>query len=128
MEPVAAVNSDCTISQALDQMIKLKVWSLIVERRGLPVGVVTDHDILTRCVAKGHSPANMSVEEIMSSPLITIEPGVRAGDALYTMVEKNVRRLYIVDEGKIVGRVTEKGLSRNLLDVMIALHSITQQV
>jgi len=124
MEPVASVNSDCKVSQALDQMIKLKVWSLIVERQGLPVGVITDHDILNRCVAKGYSPANMNVEEIMSSPLITIEPDKRAGDALHTMVEKNVRRLYILDKGKIIGRVTERGLNRNLLEVMFTLHSL----
>jgi len=128
MESVAAVDSDCTVSQALDQMIKLKVWSLVVERQGLPVGVVTEHDILIRCVAKGHSPTNMKVEEIMSSPIITTEPDRRAGDALHIMVEKNVRRLYIIDQGKIVGRVTERALTRNLLDVMFALHSITYQV
>jgi len=39
-----------------------------------------------------------------------------------------VRRLYIVDQGKIIGRVTQTGLSRNLLDVMIALSSVRQQL
>jgi CBS domain-containing protein len=128
MEPAVAVNSDQTVSQALDQMIKAGVWSLLVERQGLPVGVVTDRDILIRCVARGRSPDRVNVEEVMSSPLITIESDKRAGEALHTMVEKHVRRLYVVDQGKIVGRVTQTGLSRNLLDVMIALESVRQQL
>jgi CBS domain-containing protein len=128
MEPVVAVSSDHTVSQALNQMIKAEVWSLLIERQGLPVGVVTDRDILIRCVARGRSPDKVNVEEIMSSPLITIETNKSAGEALHTMVEKHVRRLYIVDQGKIIGRVTQTGLSRNLLDVMIALSSVRQQL
>src|SRR5208337_4737804 len=128
MEPVVTVSSDYTVSQALEQMIKAEVWSLLIERQGLPVGVVTDRDILIRCVARGRSPDKVNVEEIMSSPLITIETNKSAGEALHTMIEKHVRRLYIVDQGKIIGRVTQTGLSRNLLDVMIALSSVRQQL
>jgi len=128
MEPVVTVSSDYTVSQALEQMVKTEVWSLLIQRQGLPVGVVTDRDILIRCVARGRSPDKVNVEEIMSSPLITIEMSKSAGEALHTMVEKHVRRLYIVDQGKIIGRVTQTGLSRNLLDVMIALSSVRQQL
>jgi len=128
MEPVVTVSSDYTVSQALEQMIKAEVWSLLIERQGLPVGVVTDRDILIRCVARGRSPDKVNVEEIMSSPLITIETNKTAGEALHIMVEKHLRRLYIVDQGKIIGRVTQTGLSRNLLDVMIALSSVRHQL
>ena len=128
MEPVVAVSSEHTVSQALDQMIKAEVWSLLVERQGLPVGVVTDRDILIRCVARGRSPDMVNVEEIMSSPLIAIESDIRAGEALHTMIEKHVRRLYVVDQGKVIGRVTQTGLSSNLLDAMIALASVRQML
>jgi len=76
----------------------------------------------------GHYPDKVRVEEIMSSPVMTIDPGARAGEALNTMIEKNVRRLYVVEAGKIIGRVTQTGLSRNLLDVMIALGSVRHQL
>jgi CBS domain-containing protein len=127
-QPVVTVSSDHTISEALNEMIKAEVWSLLVERQGLPVGVLTDRDILIRCVAKGRAPDLMKVEEIMSSPLITIDADKRAGEALHMMVDKRVRRLYIVDQGKVIGRVTQTGLSRSLLDVMITLDSVTQQL
>lgn len=125
---VVAVGSHQQVSQAIEKMIQAGVWSLLVERQGLPVGVITDRDILRRCAAMGHYPDKVRVEEIMSSPVMTIDPGARAGEALNTMIEKNVRRLYVVEAGKIIGRVTQTGLSRNLLDVMIALGSVRHQL
>lgn len=128
MDRAVAIESNQTVSQAVDKMIQAGAWSLLVERQGLPVGVITDRDILRRCAAKGHYPDKVKVEEIMSSPIITIAPDMRAGEALQTMIEKNVRRLYVVEGGKIIGRVTQTGLSRKLLDVMIALASVRQQL
>jgi CBS domain-containing protein len=125
---VVAIGSHQQVSQAIEKMIQAGVWSLLVERQGLPVGVITDRDILRRCAAMGHYPDKVRVEEIMSSPVMTIDPGARAGEALNTMIEKNVRRLYVVEAGKIIGRVTQTGLSRNLLDVMIALGSVRHQL
>lgn len=128
MDQVVTIKSDQTVRQALDKIIQAKAWSLLVERQGLPVGVVTDHDILRRCVAKRYNADNVKAEEIMSSPLITIEPDRRAGEALEKMVEMNVGRLYVVEGGKVIGRVTRKGLSANLLDVMLALAHVTPQL
>jgi CBS domain-containing protein len=125
---VPAIGSHQPVSQAIEKMIQAGVWSLLVETQGLPVGVITDRDILRRCAAMGHYPDKVKVEEIMSSPIITIEPDARAGEALKTMTEKNVRRLYVVEGGKIIGRVTQTGLSRNLLDVMVALASVPYQL
>jgi predicted transcriptional regulator len=121
---VVSVESDQTAKQALDKMIQAKTWALIVERSGLPVGVVTEHDILRRCVAKGNNIDRVKVEEIMTSPLITVEPEMRAGEALEKILEKNLGRLYVVEGGKIIGRVTQTVLSANLLDVMISLANL----
>jgi CBS domain-containing protein len=125
---IVGIGSHESVSQAIEKMIQAGVWSLLVERQGLPVGVITDRDILRRCAAVGHYPDKVKVEEIMSSPIITIEPDARAGEALKTMIDKNVRRLYVVEGGRIIGRVTQTGLSRNLLDVMAALASLPYQV
>jgi CBS domain-containing protein len=128
MEPVVTIDSDETIAHAIDKMIQTEAWSLLVERRGLPVGVLTDRDILRRTSAIGRFPENVKVEEMMSSPIITVEPDVRGGEALKIMLEKNVRRLYVVEGGKIVGRITQTGLTKNLLDVMMALVSVRTQL
>ena len=128
MEPVVAIDSNQTVSQAIEKMLQTGAFSLLVERQGLPVGVITDRDILRRCVAVGRFPDKVRVEEIMSSPIITIEPEVRAGEALRMMIDKDVRRLYVVEKGKVIGRVTHTGLSKSLLDVLIALNDVRQQL
>jgi len=128
MEPVVTIEADRTVKQALDKLIQAKIWSLLVERQGLPVGVITEHDILRRCIAKGYDADKVNVEEIMSSPLITIEPDKRAGEALEMMLQKNAGRLYVVERGKVIGRVTQTGLSENLLEVIRALVNLTATV
>jgi CBS domain-containing protein len=126
-DQVVTIEADQTVRQAFDKIIQTKTWSLLVERQGLSVGVVTDHDILRRCVAKGYNADSVKTEEIMSSPLITIEPDRRAGEAMEKMIEKNVGRLYVVEGGKVIGRVTQRGLSANLLDVMLTLSDLEGQ-
>ena len=125
---VVTIDSSSSVSQAIEKMIQAKVWSLIVVRQDLPVGVVTDRDILRRCAAMGHYPDRVKVEEIMSSPIITIEPDATAGEAMRTLTDKNVRRLYVVEGGKIIGRVTQTGLFRSMLDVMTTLASLPYQL
>ena len=127
-DKVVSIDANQTVKQALDKLIQAKVWSLIVERDGFPVGVVTEHDILRRCVIKGQNIETVKVGEIMTSPLITVEPGTRAGDALEKMLEKNVGRLYVAEGGRIIGRVTQTALSSNLLDVMMTLANLKGSV
>ena len=125
---VVTIESSNTVSAALEKMIQAGVWSLVVERLGLAVGVVTDRDILRRCAAVGHFPEKVKVEEIMSSPIITINPDATVGEAMRTLTDKAVRRLYVVEGGKIIGRVTQTELFRNMLDVMMTLASLPYQL
>lgn len=128
MEKVVVIDSSQTVAEAIDKMVKTETFSLLVEKKGFPVGVVTDRDILRRCGAMGHYPDKVLVEEIMSSPIITIESNIRVGEALKIMVDKKVRRLYVTEEGKIIGRVTHSEVSKTLVDVLIAIHDIGHQL
>jgi len=128
MDKVVAIDSSQTIAEAIDKMVKTNSFSLLVEKNGLPVGVVTDRDILRRFAATGHYPDKMRVEEIMSSPIITIESNARVGEALKTMVDKKVRRLYVVERGKVIGRVTHSEVSKTLVEVLIDVNDIVHQL
>lgn len=128
MDKVVVIDSSQTVAEVIDKMVKTETFSLLVEKKGFPVGVVTDRDILRRCGAMGHYPDKVLVEEIMSSPIITIESNIRVGEALKTMVDKKVRRLYVTEGGKIIGRVTHTEVSKTLVDVLIAIHDIGHQL
>ena len=120
---IPLVDAGAMVSDALKTMVQREVWSVVITKKGLPLGVVTDHDILRKCINKGFSPSQVKVEEIMSSPLILIDADATVGEAMSKMVEKDIRRLYIVEKGKIVGRITEKSVLRNTLSVMLSLSS-----
>lgn len=125
---VVIVDENTTAIQAVHKMIDSGVWSLLVERNHLPTGVLTERDIIRRAIAKGLYLDRTKVVEIMSSPITTIEPDASIGEAMELMTQKDVRRLFVVENGKIIGRVTQTGLFNNNLNVMLSLSSMRYQI
>lgn len=76
-------------------------------------GVITDRDIVTRCVAGDLDPADTSVREIMSRGVTTCRLEDDADDVLRSMSASQVRRLPVVSGGKVVGMVSLADLARN---------------
>jgi len=121
---VVSIDASKSVSEAVRTMVEKGTWSLVVTRSGLPEGVITERDILRRCYAKNLDPNRTMLESVMSSPIITIEPDAPLGDAMTVMADKNIRRLYAVEKGQIVGRITQTDAFRRLLDVLFALSAI----
>ncbi len=85
------------------------------EKKEIPIGIVTERDIArTVGFAAKHSIfGDIPLSELMSKPLITIQPGASLKDAVVLMQQKDIRRLPIIDkEGQLVGIVTEKDILR----------------
>ncbi len=125
---VVSIDSATSVSSAIKKMLQSNVWSLVVEKRGLPEGVVTERDMIRRCIAKGLSPESLPVEKIMTSPLVTIGPDSTIREAMSLMVEKDIRRLYVVEKGKIVGRVTQTRLFESTMELLSSLTSLSGQL
>ena len=64
----------------------------------VPVGVITDRDIVCRTIAKGVDPMDLNVEEIMSTPVVTATPDMSFEDCCNLLEEKQIRRVPVVDE------------------------------
>jgi CBS domain-containing protein len=121
------VEASTNAFKAAEKMVKGGFWSLLVEKNGIPVGVVTDRDILKRVVANGNDIKRIKLEEIMTSPIITVSPTDTMERAMKIMVEKQIRRIYVAENGKIVGRITQTSLFASTFDVMRSLSGLTQQ-
>ena len=80
---------------------------------GRLVGVVTDRDIVTRCLAAGQDPSRVPVEDIMTRELETLSPQEEGEAALARMAGCQVRRLPVVEEGKVVGVLSLADLARS---------------
>lgn len=80
---------------------------------GRLAGVVTDRDIVTRCLAAGQDPSRVPVEDIMTRELETLSPQEEGEAALARMAGCQVRRLPVVEEGKVVGVLSLADLARS---------------
>ncbi len=77
----------------------------IVEGNEL-AGIITDRDIVVRCIAAGKDPAQITAQDIVSEDLETVEPDDDVQEAARIMAERQVRRLPVVENGTLVGMVS----------------------
>ena len=76
-------------------------------------GMVTDRDMVTRCLAAGKDPQRTKVADVMTGGVITAEPDMALKDAAAVMGSKQVRRLPVVEKGKLCGIVSLADLAMN---------------
>jgi CBS domain-containing protein len=87
------------------KMKELNVGAIPIVDQGKLVGMITDRDIVLRCIAEKH-PASSKVEDIMSSDLITISVDANSKEAVQLMAKHQIRRLPVVEGGKLIGIVS----------------------
>ena len=76
------------------------------------VGTLTDRDIVVRVVAEGKDPQTVTAREVASTDLITIDPQQDLDEALRLMASNQVRRLPVVEEGRLVGVLAQADVAR----------------
>lgn len=76
------------------------------------VGLLTDRDIVVRVVAEGRSPESTTIGEIASTDLATVSPDEDLDRALQLLAERRVRRLPVVEGGRLVGMVAQADVAR----------------
>ena len=104
------IRHDATVQEAAQRMKDDKVGSLLVDRGGQVVAIVTETDIVRKSVAKGADLGKEKVEAIMSSPVASIEIQRTPQDAHDMMADLGVRHLAVTDKGKIVGLLSVRDL------------------
>jgi len=94
-------------------------------------GMLTDRDVVTRCVASGLDPAKTAVRQIMSGKVQCITPDMDAGVAAHLMGKEQIRRLPVVEAGKLCGMVSLGDLACRedcVMDAADALQDITEGI
>ena len=89
-------------------------------------GIVTDRDIVTRCVAGDEDPGELPIREIMSRGITTCRPEDDADELARTMAARQVRRVPVTDGGKVVGMVSLADLARSDLFSMEAAEALSE--
>lgn len=112
-----------SVSRVAEIMKKNDIDSVIVIDKGKGVGMVTDTDIIVNIVAEGKDPKTISVEDVMTSPLLTISPEKDIDDATKMMQENDVKRLVVTQDNNIVGIFTVF----DLISVEPAVHTLIKE-
>ncbi len=118
---VITISQKDKVTQALTLMTRNDIGSLVVVDEDRPVGIVTERDIVRRLVNDWATP-KIPVMDLMSHPLVTAEPETPSWEAFRTMLKQRIRRLPVLDRGKLVGIVTERDLFRWVLLVAYEPH------
>jgi len=101
------VKPEITVKEAAKIMKNKGIGNCIVADNK-PIGIVTESDIIKKIVAEGLNADKVLVKDIMTTPIIVIDPYVDIEEAMKTMSKCNIRRLPVVEKGKLVGIITQK--------------------
>ncbi|NQV39411.1 MAG: CBS domain-containing protein [Nitrosopumilus sp.] len=110
-----SVDSSVTATNAVKMMEDAGVGAVIVLENNLPVGIATDRDFAIKITAHSY-PIDTPVRRIMSSPLISIDSNSDLLIASNLMSTRNVRKLPVIDDDKVVGILTSSDLVKHFVD------------
>jgi CBS domain-containing protein len=110
---IISVTTETTVFQVAKMMEQGGIGAVLVKKNDHLSGIITDRDYATKIVAHNLS-SDTSVEQIMSSPLITINFDESISAAAERMTSKKIRKLAVTDNGKIIGLITSTDLVTQL--------------
>jgi len=96
---------------------------IVTNKAGKSIGIITERDLVVRVLAKNLKPDTVKAREIMTTPLVTIEPESTISEAARRMSRLDIRRLGVIYRGNLVGIITAK----DVLGVMPELIEIIQE-
>jgi CBS domain-containing protein len=120
---LAIINPELTVLDAATLMKKRKIGNVLVVQDKLPIGILTESDIIKKVVAEAKNPKDIQIKDVMSTPVIIIDPFVSLEEAMKTMGKCNVRRLPVVENDELIGIITQKDISR----ISPILHEISRE-
>ncbi|KUO14766.1 CBS domain-containing protein [Streptomyces dysideae] len=109
------VQENETLEAAARRMKELDVGALpICGEDDRLHGIITDRDIVVKCLAKGKDPRTVTAGQLEQGKPVTIDAEADAGQVLQAMEEHKIRRLPVIDDHRLVGMISEADLARHL--------------
>ena len=109
---VAVMDAEVSVKEAAEVMAQEGLSAVIVTVEDKATGIVTERDILKRIVVEDKNAKKTKVKEIMSSPLVTIEPTTDLEEAARLMFEKKIKNLPVTHEKRLIGLINLQDICR----------------
>lgn len=121
---VRTIDKRKTLRDAARSMARWGTGSVIVVDAGVPCGIITEGDV-SRAIARGVSTGRATLSS-NKKRFVTVSSGVRVEDAAKLMASKRVKKLPVVDDGKLVGIITETDIVHSSFDLVTALKEMVR--
>lgn len=105
-QSVVSIDPSESVEVAARTMSRHNIGALPVCTNGKLCGMLTDRDIVTRCLAANRQPANTQVRQVMTEQVTSVRPDMDTGAAAHLMGRLQIRRLPVVENGKLCGMVS----------------------
>ncbi len=112
VQKVITVDPNASVKEAARLMNRHEIGCLIVVGQGQVMGIMTERDLLKKVVELGKNSEKTKVHDIMSKRLVVGTPRMEIPDVVRLMLQKKIKKLPIVTEGKIIGLVTLTDIAR----------------
>ncbi|MDH7476991.1 MAG: CBS domain-containing protein [Candidatus Bathyarchaeota archaeon] len=112
VKEVITIDENSTVKEAAEIMNKFEIGCLIAVRKGKAMGIITERNLLKRVVAEAKDANKTKVKDVMSSPLVVVEPGMDLEEAVRLMFEMKIKKLPVVDGKRLVGLVSLTDIAR----------------
>jgi len=106
VDKVITIAKDATLEEAVKLMNEYEIGCLIVMENKKPVGIMTERDLLKRVLSKSKQLGKKKVTEVMSENLVSVSPQIEIEEAARLMYEKKIKKLPVIEKGKLLGLVT----------------------
>ena len=129
---VVRIHPEEPVSVAARTLTQYNIGALpVCGRDGQIYGMVTDRDLVTRCMASGRQADMVKVRDVMTGRVVSVGPDMDASAAAHLMGRQQVRRLPVVENGRLCGMVSLGDLAvseENAMDAADALTEITSNI
>lgn len=114
---VATVPPKVSVTGLLEDLARYNVGALVVvDEKGTLVGIVSERDVVRRLNERGAELLSVPVSEIMTSPVVTCEPGDAIDGLAETMTERRMRHMPVLEDGRLVGIVSIGDIVKTRMD------------
>ncbi|MEA1924647.1 MAG: CBS domain-containing protein [Candidatus Altiarchaeota archaeon] len=117
--PVLSIDPEENVVAAAEKMLENKIHALVVAEGDKPVGVISTYDLVLVMTLSDFDKSTR-VEEVMVRKLVTIKPTEHLNKALKKMIDYNIRRIVVKEEGKVVGILS-------LIDIILGFAVIPEE-
>ena len=113
---IIACDVTTPVSEAVGILASKRIGALPVLRDGRVVGIVSERDVIYRLADRGKHCLDLPVEQIMTSPAVTVEPATTVDEALSLMTRRRFRHFPVVENGQLIAFISIGDLVKHKMD------------